>query len=89
MQGLGPVYLMNNVHFLVRGVQNSRELGGLGADWVEASSSLVQRYAEAYLEAAWGTMRESIKDSPASLTEGKTVTLNKERVRSSGPQHVT
>ena len=42
VQALGAVYQLNNLHFLVRGVQHSRELGGLGADWVEASSPLVR-----------------------------------------------
>ena len=32
---------MNNLHFLVKGVQQSRELGGWGADWVESSGPLV------------------------------------------------
>ena len=40
----------------------------------------VQRYAEAYMEAAWTPLRESIKDTPAGLTEGKTVSLTKEKV---------
>ena len=39
-QALAAVYLLNNISYLVRGVQQSKELGGLGADWVEASSPL-------------------------------------------------
>ena len=33
--------MMSNLHFLVKGVQQSRELAGWGADWVEASGPLV------------------------------------------------
>ena len=41
VQALAAVFLMNNLQFLVKGVQQSRELGGWGADWVEASGPLV------------------------------------------------
>ena len=47
------------------------------------SCSQVQRYAEAYMDQAWGTLKEACKDTPAGLTEGKAVSLTKEKVQQS------
>ena len=44
LQALAAVYLMNNISYLVRGVQQSKELGGIGADWAEATTPLVSAH---------------------------------------------
>lgn len=41
VQSLAAIFLMNNVNFIVKSIQGSTELGGLGADWVDVNRPLV------------------------------------------------
>ena len=44
MQGLAAIFLMNNVHFMITAIETSKELGGLGADWLDSNRDLVHYY---------------------------------------------
>lgn len=78
---LAAIFLMNNVNFIVKSIQGSTELGGLGADWVDVNRPLVQQHAGEYFRACWQPLLLLVRDSPQGLSgDGKFVKWDKERV---------
>ncbi|XP_045792562.1 exocyst complex component EXO70B1 [Trifolium pratense] len=59
---LQQVFLMNNLHYLVRKVKDSDLRGLLGDDWVRKRRGQVRQYATAYLRASWSKALSCLKD---------------------------
>ncbi|KAG8651020.1 hypothetical protein MANES_07G086200v8 [Manihot esculenta] len=47
------LFLMNNIHYMVRSVNRSKVKDLLGDDWVQTHRRLVQNYANQYKRSAW------------------------------------
>eukprot|EP00850_Spirogloea_muscicola_P022306 SM000287S10628 [mRNA] locus=s287:5699:8311:- [translate_table: standard] len=54
---LTQLFLMNNVHYIVRSVRRSEAKDLLGDDWVQRHRRVVQQHANQYQRAAWGRVR--------------------------------
>ena len=48
MQALAALFLMNNVHYIVKAVESSEALSVVGQDWVERHKDLIEQYGEEY-----------------------------------------
>ncbi|GBG92348.1 hypothetical protein CBR_g55229 [Chara braunii] len=53
---LRHIFLMNNVHYIVRSVRKSEAKDLLGDDWVSRHRRIVQQHASSYQRAAWGNV---------------------------------
>ena len=48
MQALAALFLMNNVHYIVKAVESSEALSVVGQDWIERHKDLIEQYGEEY-----------------------------------------
>lgn len=48
MQALAALFLMNNVHYVVKAVESSEALSIVGQDWIERHKDLIEQYGEEY-----------------------------------------
>ena len=48
MQALAALFLMNNVHYIVKAVESSEALSVVGPDWIERHKDLIEQYGEEY-----------------------------------------
>ncbi|RWR85240.1 exocyst complex component EXO70A1-like protein isoform X1 [Cinnamomum micranthum f. kanehirae] len=51
---LTPLFLMNNIHYMVKSVCKSEANDLLGTDWVQRHRRIVQQHANQYKRIAWG-----------------------------------
>ncbi|XP_042475383.1 exocyst complex component EXO70A1-like [Macadamia integrifolia] len=51
---LTQLFLMNNIHYMVRSVRRSEAKDLLGDDWVQRHRRIVQQHANQYKRVAWG-----------------------------------
>ncbi|RYR44975.1 hypothetical protein Ahy_A08g041233 isoform A [Arachis hypogaea] len=56
------IFLMNNIHYLVRKVKYSDLQNVLGDDWVRKRRGQVRQYATGYLRASWTKALSCLKD---------------------------
>ena len=47
-QALAALFLMNNVHYIVKAVESSEALSCVGQDWIERHKDLIETYGEEY-----------------------------------------
>ena len=47
-QALAALFLMNNVHYIVKAVESSEALSVVGQDWIERHKDLIEQYGEDY-----------------------------------------
>jgi exocyst complex protein 7 len=47
-QALSALFLMNNVHYIVKAVESSEALSVVGQDWIERHKDLIEQYGEEY-----------------------------------------
>jgi exocyst complex protein 7 len=59
---LQQVFLMNNLHYLVRKVKESDLRKVLGDDWIRKRRGQVRQYATGYLRASWSKALSCLKD---------------------------
>ncbi|BDA42170.1 Exocyst complex component EXO70A1 [Coccomyxa sp. Obi] len=55
-KALAALFLMNNVHYIVKAVESSEALSCVGQDWIERHKDLIEQYGEDYQEASWGPL---------------------------------
>ena len=48
LQALAALFLMNNVHYIVKAVESSEALSCVGQDWIERHKDLIETYGEEY-----------------------------------------
>lgn len=48
VQALAALFLMNNVHYIVKAVESSEALSVVGQDWIERHKDLIEQYGEEY-----------------------------------------
>ena len=48
LQALAALFLMNNVHYIVKAVESSEALSVVGQDWIERHKDLIEQYGEEY-----------------------------------------
>lgn len=63
---LTQLFLMNNIHYMVRSVRKSEAKDLLGDDWVQRQRRIVQQHANTYQRAAWGKALSYLSGSGSS-----------------------
>lgn len=63
---LTQLFLMNNIHYMVRSVRKSEAKDLLGDDWVQRQRRIVQQHANTYQRAAWGKALSYLSGSASS-----------------------
>lgn len=53
---LAALFLMNNVHYMVRAVEGSEALAIVGPAWLDAHRNAVEQAGERYQALAWGPL---------------------------------
>ncbi|CAI0410650.1 unnamed protein product [Linum tenue] len=59
-QALTHLFLMNNIHYMVRSVRRSEAKDLLGDDWVQRHRRVVQQHANQYKRTGWGKVLFSL-----------------------------
>ncbi|XP_010246859.1 PREDICTED: exocyst complex component EXO70A1-like isoform X2 [Nelumbo nucifera] len=57
---LTQLFLMNNIHYMVRSVRRSEAKDLLGDDWVQRHRRVVQQHANQYKRVAWGKILQCV-----------------------------
>ncbi|KAF3790575.1 Exocyst complex component [Nymphaea thermarum] len=57
---LAEIFLMNNVHYIVRSVRRSEAKDLLGDDWVQRHRKIVQQHANVYKRITWKKIIQSL-----------------------------
>lgn len=57
---LAHVFLMNNIHYMVKSVRRSEAKDVLGEDWVQRHRRIVQQHAQNYKRVAWTKVLQSL-----------------------------
>ncbi|KAJ8615435.1 hypothetical protein MRB53_034807 [Persea americana] len=57
---LTPLFLMNNLHYMVKSVCKSEANDLLGTDWVQRHRRIVQQHANQYKRIAWGKILQCL-----------------------------
>ncbi|XP_043697541.1 exocyst complex component EXO70A1-like [Telopea speciosissima] len=57
---LTQLFLMNNIHYMVRSVRRSEAKDLLGDDWVQRHRRIVQQHANQYKRVAWGKILQVV-----------------------------
>jgi exocyst complex protein 7 len=60
---LTQLFLMNNIHYMVKSVRRSEAKDMLGDDWVQRQRRIVQQHATGYRRAAWTKVLSYITSS--------------------------
>ncbi|EIE20659.1 Exo70 exocyst complex subunit [Coccomyxa subellipsoidea C-169] len=61
-KALAALFLMNNVHYIVKAVESSEALSCVGQDWIERHKDLIETYGEEYQESSWGPLMALVGD---------------------------
>jgi exocyst complex protein 7 len=59
---LSYLFLMNNLHYIVKKVKGSKLLGLLGYGWLRKNQDKVRQYAANYERAAWMKALNCLRD---------------------------
>ncbi|KAK9821134.1 hypothetical protein WJX81_005577 [Elliptochloris bilobata] len=70
-RALAALFLMNNVHYMVRAVEGSEALRIVGAPWLEAHRDLVEQAGEQYQALAWGPLQALLAEPPGGRAMDK------------------
>ncbi|KAF9597434.1 hypothetical protein IFM89_018880 [Coptis chinensis] len=57
---LTQLFLMNNIHYMVRSVRRSEAKDLLGDDWVQIHRRIVQQHANQYKRVSWGKILQTL-----------------------------
>ncbi|KAF2906760.1 exocyst complex component EXO70A1 [Oryza sativa Japonica Group] len=82
------IFLMNNIHYMVRSVRRSEAKDILGDDWIQRHRRVVQQNANQYKRVAWAKILQTLSvqatgSSPAELSSsGVSRAMIKERFKS-------
>uniref|UniRef100_A0A803M4L4 Exocyst subunit Exo70 family protein n=1 Tax=Chenopodium quinoa TaxID=63459 RepID=A0A803M4L4_CHEQI len=72
---LSQLFLMNNIHYIVRSVRRSEAKDLLGDDWVQRHRRIVQQHANQYKRISWSKILQFLSVQPAGSTSGVVVRL--------------
>ncbi|KAL3646941.1 hypothetical protein CASFOL_009485 [Castilleja foliolosa] len=67
---LTQLFLMNNMHYIVRSVRRSEAKDLLGDDWVQIHRRVVQQYANQYKRIAWSKILQCLTIQGAAGADG-------------------
>ncbi|KAJ7556869.1 hypothetical protein O6H91_05G102600 [Diphasiastrum complanatum] len=67
---LTQLFLMNNMHYIVRSVRRSEAKDLLGDDWVQRHRRIVQQHATTYQRTAWGKALQYLSGQGLSSSSG-------------------
>ncbi|ESQ43288.1 hypothetical protein EUTSA_v10016018mg [Eutrema salsugineum] len=62
---LTQLFLMNNVHYIVRSIRRSEAKDLLGDDWVQIHRKIVQQYAKEYKRVSWEKILQCLTAQPS------------------------
>ncbi|KAJ9564477.1 hypothetical protein OSB04_000443 [Centaurea solstitialis] len=79
---LGPLFLMNNVHYMAKKVKGSKLRTILGADWIRKHNRKFQYYAMSYTRSTWSPIlklvtEKGLNHSDSSVPPSKSSLLKK------------
>ncbi|KAJ8424612.1 hypothetical protein Cgig2_000535 [Carnegiea gigantea] len=69
---LTQLFLMNNIHYIVRSVRRSEAKDLLGDDWVQRHRRVVQQHANQYKRIAWSKILQFLSVQPPGGSGGAT-----------------
>lgn len=81
---LTQLFLMNNIHYMVRSVRRSEAKDLLGDDWVQRHRRIVQQHANQYKRIAWAKILQSLSIQGLSSSGGGSVSVSVDGGNSSG-----
>jgi exocyst complex protein 7 len=81
---LTHVFLMNNIHYMVRSVRRSEAKDLLGDDWVQRHRRVVQQHANQYKRIAWAKILQCLSVQGLTSSGGSSVGLDGGSGNSSG-----
>ncbi|OAY67927.1 exocyst complex component EXO70A1-like [Ananas comosus] len=67
---LTHLFLMNNIHYMVRSVRRSEAKDLLGDDWIQRHRRIVQQNANQYRRVAWGKVLQSLSGQGLTSSGG-------------------
>lgn len=67
---LTQLFLMNNIHYIVRSVRRSEAKDLLGDDWVQRHRRIVQQHANQYKRISWSKILQFLSVQPAGSSGG-------------------
>ncbi|KAL6130245.1 hypothetical protein ACLB2K_068626 [Fragaria x ananassa] len=70
---LTHLFLMNNIHYMVRSVRRSEAKDLLGDDWVQRHRRIVQQHANQYKRNGWGKILQCLTIQGLSSSGGSSV----------------
>ncbi|PON84375.1 Exocyst complex protein [Trema orientale] len=70
---LTHLFLMNNIHYMVRSVRRSEAKDLLGDDWVQRHRRIVQQHANQYKRNAWGKILQCLTIQGLTSSGGSSV----------------
>ncbi|XP_057463405.1 exocyst complex component EXO70A1-like [Actinidia eriantha] len=72
---LTNLFLMNNIHYMVRSVRRSEAKDLLGDDWIQRQRRIVEQHAKQYKRIAWAKILQclSIQGSLSSIGGGSSI----------------
>ncbi|KAJ9554803.1 hypothetical protein OSB04_009417 [Centaurea solstitialis] len=89
-QALTQVFMMNNIHYIVRSVRRSEAKDMLGDDWVQIHRRVVQQHANQYKRISWSKILQALTVQVAggdtNSTAGVSRAMVKERFKTFNTQ---
>eukprot|EP00271_Cylindrocystis_brebissonii_P002985 TRINITY_DN13727_c0_g1_i1.p1 TRINITY_DN13727_c0_g1~~TRINITY_DN13727_c0_g1_i1.p1 ORF type:complete len:660 (-),score=163.46 TRINITY_DN13727_c0_g1_i1:943-2922(-) len=79
---LTQLFLMNNVHYMVRNFKTAEAKDMLGDDWVQRHRRVVQQHATSYQRAAWNKVLQTLSAQGLGTDTAVNRTAVKERFKS-------
>nr|GEU75024.1 exocyst complex component EXO70A1-like [Tanacetum cinerariifolium] len=80
-QALTQLFMMNNIHYIVRSVRRSEAKDMLGEDWVQIHRRVVQQYANQYKRISWSKILQYLTVHVVGNDETSTAGVSRENVK--------
>ncbi|KAI4370707.1 hypothetical protein MLD38_019027 [Melastoma candidum] len=81
---LTHLFIMNNIHYMVRSVRRSEAKDLLGDDWVQRHRRIVQQHANQYKRNAWAKILQCLSIQGLTSSGGSSATAGPDGGNSSG-----
>nr|KYP40446.1 Exocyst complex component 7 [Cajanus cajan] len=83
---LTQLFLMNNIHYIVRSVRRSEAKDMLGDDWVQIHRRIVQQHANQYKRISWAKILQCLTIQGGDSNSGVSRTVVKDRFKTFNDQ---
>ncbi|KAL9323419.1 hypothetical protein ACSQ67_008276 [Phaseolus vulgaris] len=83
---LTQLFLMNNIHYIVRSVRRSEAKDMLGDDWVQIHRRIVQQHANQYKRISWAKILQCLTVPGGDNNSGVSRTMIKDRFKTFNDQ---